>query len=103
MTREQFDQFYADFIASIEIDPDQFEESWPRLDVRYICDGEGCHQAVDWIEFRVSVPVDGVWKIWCGPCSKPINNIDPMLSDDPDFRLPTMFQDENGDWVSWGS
>lgn len=104
MTLEQFEQFYADFLMSLETNPGQFEESWPRMDCRYICDGEGCPQSVDWIEFRVSVPTDGVWKIWCAPCSKPIMEIDPMLSDAPNYRLRVHYDDENGNpTIPWGS
>lgn len=102
MTLDEFEQYYADFLASLAADPDQFEENWPRLPVRYICDGEGCPQSVDWIYFNTSLPADNVWRIWCGPCSAPIHNIDPMLSDEPDYRLPTTIQGPSGFAIPWG-
>ena len=103
MTLDQFEQLFADFLATYAQDPDAFEENWPLLDVRYICDTPTCHQAVDWIEFQASFPVDGVWKIWCGPCSKPIYQIDPMFSDDPDYRMNIYVDDGNGNPIPWGS
>lgn len=103
MTLEEFEQYIDDFVASYRANPENFEEDWPHFPVRYICDGEGCPQSVDWIDYMITIPLDGVWRLWCAPCSAPIHNIDPMLSDEPDYRLNTMMPTPSGFAIPWGS
>ena len=93
MTVAEFETMIADFLAEYEAADGWYEGEWLVIEALIHCRTDGCVRK-DIPELApFAVPVDGVWKAVCGRCSKPIEDINPQLSDDPDYRLPTRFPD----------
>lgn len=57
------------------------------------CDTEGCRNEGKFWKDTVSEQLDGVYRVECGRCHHPIEYMDPMLDDDPDFLLNTRMLD----------
>lgn len=95
MTREEFDTMVSDFIAEYEAAAGYYGGEWPNAAAYVRCRTNGCPRNDDSIEevAHISIPLDGVWKVVCGRCSRPVEDLDPRLSDDPEYRLTTRYPD----------
>lgn len=100
MKREEFRKCVKDFVESWDDETGQPTAECPMIDVLIRCRTEGCPRNDDSIQevSRMPVPFDGVWKNVCGTCGRPVEDLNPQLSDDPDYRLPTRYPDGNS-WM----
>lgn len=98
MTREEFDDIVNGFIEEYH---EWWDGEWPVFWVLIRCRTEGCPRDDDSIQEMspMSVPLDGVWKNFCGSCNRPVEDMNPQLTDDPDYRLPARYPDGSS-WVS---
>lgn len=93
MTRAEFDAIVDGFIEEYNATEGDYLEEWTTVDVVIHCRTAGCVREGISEEVNLPVPLDRVWKIVCGRCSRPVEDIDPQLSDDPDYRLPARYPD----------
>lgn len=68
-------------------------EDWLTHDVLSTCYTEGCPRQGLTGKIKVSESLDGVYKVLCGMCHSSVEDLDPMLEDDEDFRLDTRYPD----------
>jgi hypothetical protein len=70
--------------------PEDWELHW---DVLATCRTEGCPWQSKTHRLTISEQLDGVYKVLCASCNRPVEDLDPMLEDHPDFRLNTRLSD----------
>lgn len=98
MTREEFETIVNDFLEAYG---EPWGEEIPVFWILIRCRTEGCprnddiHQEIS----PMAIPLDGVWKNVCGTCNKPVEDLNPQLTDDPDYRLPARYPDGSS-WMS---
>lgn len=100
MKSSEFRKCVKDFVDSWDEEAGQPTLESPVIDVLIRCRTEGCPRNDDSVQeiSRMPVPFDGVWKNVCGTCSRPVEDLDPQLDDDPDYRLPTRY-DDGSSWM----
>lgn len=64
-----------------------------QVNVVLTCHTEGCPLQEMSYWHSADIPFDGVFKVLCAPCGRPIEDIDPLFEDDPDFRFSTRYPD----------
>ena len=67
-----------------DMPPDDFNKSWKCITT---CRTLGCPMQDHSYLAQISEQLDGVYKVVCGRCNNPIEDLDPMLEDDEEFRL----------------
>lgn len=95
MTRVEFETMVSDFIAEYEAANGYYGGEWPTVAALIRCRTDGCVRNDDSVVevAHISIPLDGVWKVVCGRCSRPVEDLNPELSDDPSYRLPARYPD----------
>lgn len=93
MTKDEFETRVSDFIDLLNNTVGDYTDEWLVFEMLIHCRTSGCpRDGIPEIAF-VAVPVDGVWKVVCGQCSRPVEDINPQVSDDPDYRVATRYPD----------
>lgn len=64
-----------------------------RHEVVMTCSTETCTNYGRYWKDTVSEQLDGVFRVLCGLCQHPIEDMDPLLEDDETFRLNTRMPD----------
>lgn len=78
-------------------------ENWLTWTVLSTCHTEGCRVEGVTFEGFIAEPLDGVYRMICGMCCNTIEDIDPMLEDDDEFRLNVRLPDGSfGAWRTGG-
>lgn len=82
--RDRWNAFFES--ESSEDIPGNFELDWRCI---VTCHAEGCPNGGRSYIARISEQLDGVYRVQCGMCGNAIDDLDPMLEDDEEFRLET--------------
>jgi len=103
MKKEEFLSLSKAFRERMQVEietlpEDEWGSDWMSTDAIATCHTEGCSASEMHLRVSVAEPLDGVYKVLCGMCSRAIHDVDPMFEDDEDFRLPTRYPDGNS-WV----
>lgn len=95
MTRQELEELVQGFLDSWDEGREEFTGVQPILMVLIRCRTDGCPRNDDSIQeiSPMATPSDGVWKNICGTCSRPVEDLNPQLSDDLDYRLPARYPD----------
>lgn len=93
MTRAEFDAIVNGFIAEYEAANGYYGDEWVTVSAVIHCRTPGCVRDGIAEDATLPIPLDGVWKVMCGQCSRPVEDLNPQLSDDPDYRLPARYPD----------
>lgn len=70
--------------------PRGFNKNWRCI---VTCHAEGCPNGGMSYLALIGEQLDGVYRVQCGRCLNAIDDLDPMLEDDEDFRLETSLPD----------
>jgi hypothetical protein len=93
MTKEEFETQVSEFVDRYNNTEGDFLDEWLVFEMLIHCRTSGCpRDGIDELAF-VAVPLDGVWKVVCSQCNRPVEDIDPQVSDDPDYRVAARYPD----------
>lgn len=91
--QESFRATWNSFFALPEEDRKGTDMEPQSVTVLKTCRTEGCAWKDLSEEIKVDIPGDGVYKVLCVSCMSAVEDLDPMLEDDEDYRLPTKYSD----------
>lgn len=63
------------------------DDKWLFIDTLATCRTPGCPVEGKTMRLELAEPIDGVYRVLCGRCHITVEDLDPMLEDDEDFRL----------------
>ena len=100
MKKEEFLQQTEAFAESMREFFSRPQDQWGQEDFEPMsveivktCRTSGCPWDGVAERMVVDVPSDGVYKVFCAACRSAVEDLDPMLEDDEDYRLPTRYPD----------
>lgn len=91
--RSKWNEFFEANPGAMDVE--DFPKYWRCI---VTCRTPGCPMENHSHIASVSEQLDGVYKVLCGRCNRPVEDIDPMLEDDEGFRLETSYPDGSS-WV----
>lgn len=92
LERREWRDFWNDFFDRDSGDdiPQGFNKSWKCI---VTCHATGCPNGGRSYFASIGEQLDGIYKVQCGMCLSAIDDLDPMLEDDEEFRLETRYPD----------
>lgn len=89
---QEFAQRWNEYFSTPESERDG---DMDPLQIRVIktCRTRGCawEGLSEWV--LLDVPGDGVYKVFCAGCTSAVEDLDPVLEDDEEYRLPVRYAD----------
>lgn len=80
--RDRWNRFFDE--NPEKMPPRGYEKSWECITT---CRTSGCPMENHSYLAKITEQLDGVYRVQCGRCGNAIEDLDPMLDDDEEFRL----------------